>query len=237
MGPDAQYCADQVRRADHDRFLATLYAPAPARPALFALHALDLELQSVVDSTTEPMLGEIRLAWWRESLQKLDEGVTPAQPVLATLAAEALPQGVTGGALKPLEDAYLAVLSGAAFESVEMALSYADTRGGTLFVQALTLLQPDAPSAAAEAIRHAGQVWALVSLLGHGAKDEVRANLATAAEQALAAARASAGAIPPAARSLLALARLARRDLEAGRRAGIVGRQTQLLWSVISGNL
>jgi phytoene synthase len=37
-----------------------------------AVQALDLELESVVAGTTEPMIGEIRLAWWREALQGLD---------------------------------------------------------------------------------------------------------------------------------------------------------------------
>ena len=74
------YCAAAVRDGDLDRYLATLYAPSAARPGLFALHALDLEMAAVVRSTTEPMLGEIRLAWWREQLDKLDRQAPPAQP-------------------------------------------------------------------------------------------------------------------------------------------------------------
>src|SRR5688500_15300158 len=96
----ADDCATLVRDRDRDRYLATLYAPAAVRPALFALHALDIELAAVVDPTTEPMLGQIRLAWWREQLQALDSGGVAAQPTLAALAAEVLPRGISGASLE-----------------------------------------------------------------------------------------------------------------------------------------
>ena len=73
----------RVRVVDRDRYLVTLYAPPAARAGLFALFALDLELAQVVATTHEPMLGEIRLAWWREQLVRLDRAAVPAQPTLS----------------------------------------------------------------------------------------------------------------------------------------------------------
>ena len=136
----ADHCANLVRTRDRDRWLATLYAPAAVRPALFALHALDLELASVVVTTTDAMLGEIRLAWWREALTRLDTAPPPAQPVLAALAAYALPFGVKGQALEPLEDAFLSLLiderlAGRALDD------HLDRRGGTLFGACATALE------------------------------------------------------------------------------------------------
>jgi phytoene synthase len=93
-----------VRTRDRDRYLSVLYAPAAVRPALLALHGIDLEMASVVVGTTEPMIGEIRLAWWREALQGLDRGVVPAQPLLALAAAELLPRGIAGESLAEIED-------------------------------------------------------------------------------------------------------------------------------------
>jgi phytoene synthase len=75
-----------------------------------ALHGLDMELESVVAGTTEPMIGEIRLAWWREALQGLDAGRVPAQPLLQLIAAEVLPSGVTGVALAGLEDRWAGLI-------------------------------------------------------------------------------------------------------------------------------
>jgi phytoene synthase len=94
----------EVREGDRDRYLSVLYAAEHLRPALFALHNLDMALEKVVASTTEPMIGAIRLAWWREALEGLDAGRVPAQPLLAVIAAEVLPRGVSGAALAALED-------------------------------------------------------------------------------------------------------------------------------------
>ena len=124
-----------VRERDRDRYVATLWAPARARAGLFALHALDLELMAVVRSTTEPMLGQIRLAWWRERLEGLDAGTVPAQPVLQALAAAVLPAGVPGATLTGLEDAMLALL-----DSPLDVARHVQQRGRTLFGAAARLL-------------------------------------------------------------------------------------------------
>src|SRR5271157_5432659 len=57
-----------VRRHDRDRFQTVLFAPAARREALFALYAFNYEIARVRESVTEPMIGQIRLEWWRESI-------------------------------------------------------------------------------------------------------------------------------------------------------------------------
>jgi phytoene synthase len=61
-----KHCEDLVRDGDKDRFLATLFAPADRRDALYALYAFNLEIVHIGDSVSEPLAGEIRLQWWRE---------------------------------------------------------------------------------------------------------------------------------------------------------------------------
>ena len=81
---------------------------------MLALWALDLELAHVVATTTEPMIGQIRLAWWREALERLDTAPPPAQPLLRALAADVLPRGIAGSELAALEDPWLDRLAGEA---------------------------------------------------------------------------------------------------------------------------
>ena len=51
----------------------------------------------VLRTTREPMLGPIRLAWWRERLEELDEsGEAPAEPRLQAVVRELLPRAVSG---------------------------------------------------------------------------------------------------------------------------------------------
>lgn len=50
--------------------LALAYTPVKLRPKLAALFAFDQRLARIVSKTSEPALGQIRLAWWREVLEK-----------------------------------------------------------------------------------------------------------------------------------------------------------------------
>lgn len=82
---NAEHCAALVREHDRDRYLATLFAPADRRDALFALYAFALEIGRVRDVAREPMPGEIRLQWWREVLESGRESEAAAHPVAAAL--------------------------------------------------------------------------------------------------------------------------------------------------------
>ncbi len=223
--------AAMVRARDRDRYLATLYAPAAVRPALFALHALDLELAAVVATTTEAMLGEIRLAWWREALSRLDTAPPPPQPTLAALGRHALPLGVTGRALEPLEDGFLSLLLEERLAGKTLD-DHLDRRGGTLFGACATAL--GVAQASAQVL---GRVWALGQLVRPGARappvdpDDARRIAAIALPAHLV----------PALRPLAALADFAVADIARalGDRPlgvpGSAGRQARLAWRVATG--
>ena len=80
-----RHCEEQVRVGDKDRFLATLFAPAEWRGALFALYAFNLEIAGVRERVREPMAGEIRLQWWRDVLGGERASEAAAHPVAAAL--------------------------------------------------------------------------------------------------------------------------------------------------------
>ena len=61
---------DRLKRTDEDRWLATRYADATGRELLVAIYLLNHELQRTLH-TKEPMLGKIRVQWWRETLEQV----------------------------------------------------------------------------------------------------------------------------------------------------------------------
>lgn len=75
------YCEDLVRTADKDRYLASLFLPAPVRPHAFALYAFNAQIASVRERAREPMAGEVRLQWWRDALAGNAAGGTAGNPV------------------------------------------------------------------------------------------------------------------------------------------------------------
>lgn len=91
-------------------------------------------MRDVVIRATQPAVGAIKLAWWRERLERLDQGSVPAEPRLQAAARELLPRGVSGAALAELEDGWTAL-----FEE-ELDMERVGERGAKLFQLAATLL-------------------------------------------------------------------------------------------------
>lgn len=60
----------RLKRTDEDRWLATRYAAPDARERLVAIYLLNQELQRTLH-TKEPMLGKIRVQWWRETIEQV----------------------------------------------------------------------------------------------------------------------------------------------------------------------
>jgi phytoene synthase len=81
------YCAELVRTADRDRFLASLFAPVQHRDALYALYAFNVEVSRVREVAHEPLPGEIRLQWWSEVVNGERGEEARANPVAAALLA------------------------------------------------------------------------------------------------------------------------------------------------------
>ena len=97
------------------------------------MFAIDDALSDVVARATQPGLAAIKLAWWRERLEELDERV-PAEPRMQAAARELLPRGITGPDLAGLEEGWAGLLC----DPPDMALL--TERGTRLFAIAASLL-------------------------------------------------------------------------------------------------
>lgn len=87
-------CASQLRENEPDAWLAALFAPAGLRPHLHALHSFAAELAGVAQKVSQPLLGEMRLQWWRDALLSASEGARAnplAHALLDTMERRALP--------------------------------------------------------------------------------------------------------------------------------------------------
>lgn len=188
---------------DPDRVLALSYVTAARRPALEALWRLDAALGAVLAGGREPMISRIKLAWWREALEKLDRERPPAEPVLQAIASYVLPKGVSGAELAGMTESWEVLLSSEPLTEEELSL-YAKSRGALLFLYSARLLGGE-PRAGA------GERWALVDLARHSNEVDAQAALAVARAQP------SYERWPPPLRPLGMLAALAMRDSDPAR--------------------
>jgi phytoene synthase len=158
--------------------LALGSAPEAARPALDALWALDEALGKVLATGREPMVSRIRLAWWREALERLDREPPPKEPVLQGASSHLLPAGVTGADLAAMEEGWLAILGDDPIEQEALDL-YAARRGGVLFTLGARLL-----GGLTDGVDAAGEAWALTDLARHSTEPhDVEAALAAARQR------------------------------------------------------
>lgn len=163
MADDTEFCADHVRRFDHDRYLTALFAPAGARPALCALYAFNVEVARVRETVSEPLIGQIRLQWWRDAIAELAVGRPRGHPVVAGLA-RALALGVRPEDFDPLLLAREQDLADEPPATLAALEAYADGTAGSLARMAATILGGRDP-AAQEAARLVGIAWALTGTL------------------------------------------------------------------------
>ncbi|MFN4282788.1 MAG: phytoene/squalene synthase family protein [Alphaproteobacteria bacterium] len=221
------YSAQQVRASDPDRFLTALFAPAAAREHLFALYAFNLEVARIPELIHEPMMGQIRLQWWRDRLDEIYAG----RPRDGAETAQALGRAIAGTDLP--QDAFETILTARERDldptpPADMAefQAYAQATAGTLNELAARILGArDAASLAAA--RDIGTAWAMIGHLralrfnaGMGRMTLPRATMGqtTAADvlkgRAPDALRATAQAIGAEAAALIGVARALRRDID-----------------------
>lgn len=160
----SSYCREQLRRFDPDRYFCLLFAPKRARGALFALYAFNLEIAKLGETVREPMAGEIRLQWWRETIEAAYGGTARHHAVAEPLACAIARFAPARERFEALIEARGSDLSGEPPETLEALERYADATSGGLQLLALDMLEV-ADDAARDAARRIGIAWALAGLL------------------------------------------------------------------------
>src|SRR5471032_2212914 len=135
-----EHCAALVREFDRDRFLATLFAPAEHRDALFALYAFNVEIARVRELARQPLPGEIRLQWWREMLSGERDGEAAANPVAAALRDTLARHGFVAAPLLELIDARVFDLYDEPMATVDELELYAIRTQSPIFAMAAGVL-------------------------------------------------------------------------------------------------
>jgi len=161
---EAQYCAEQVRRFDPERWLTILVAPATAQRDLTALYAFNLEIARVRESIREPHMGLIRLQWWRDALTEARAGRARQHPVANELVRTMRRLDLDDAPMLALIEARDADLNDTPCADLSALLGYASATSGAVAVLAVIALG-DRGVAASNAARRVGTAWALLGIL------------------------------------------------------------------------
>ena len=165
MTPALSSVGALARAADYDRYLSTVFAPAARREALFALIAFNHEIARIPEAVSEPMLGRIRLQWWREVLDAVYAGEPARHHEVSVLLAEAIRACALDRApFDALLEAREADLDEEGPADLAALERYAAATGGSLTQLMVQACGADS-GLALEAGRQVGTAWALIGTL------------------------------------------------------------------------
>jgi NADH dehydrogenase [ubiquinone] 1 alpha subcomplex assembly factor 6 len=91
-----------TRQSDYDSFLIRNFIPQTRRDAYDAFRALNLELVRLPELVSNPTIGQLRMQFWRDAINKTFAGAPPKEPIMILLhrvlsrLAETSPQSNPG---------------------------------------------------------------------------------------------------------------------------------------------
>jgi phytoene synthase len=161
---DLEVARSAARAHERDRYLAALLARGQVRDDLIVLAAFAGEVAHVPSLVSEPMIGEIRLQWWREALEAPGERGRSGHPVAdlmrGTVERHRLPLGLLIGFI----DAQALGLGDGTLPDDEALRSYLARTEGALFELALRIVGRGAGGDRALIVA-AGQAYGLARML------------------------------------------------------------------------
>lgn len=155
-----------VRSGDYDRFLAIQLAPKAKRAALYALTAFHVEIARIAQTVSEPLIGHIRLAWWRERVEESVAGNAPRNhPVMLALAPLLDENPALGVELVRMLEARAVDFDDSLVVEEAPWLAYCDDTAGALHRAWALVLDSDAATAHALEIAQQARDVAMIGLV------------------------------------------------------------------------
>jgi phytoene synthase len=159
------YSAEQLRRFDPDRYLTALFAPPSRRADLFALYAFNLEIARAREMVREPIMGRMRLQWWRDSIDGIYAGSIRRHAIVEPLARAIARHDLPRATLDRLIDARETDMADEPPIDLPALVTYAEATASSLIELALVIVGKGDAARAGPAARPVGIAWSLIGLL------------------------------------------------------------------------
>ncbi|KAI9847004.1 MAG: hypothetical protein M1837_003360 [Sclerophora amabilis] len=165
--------ADKNQTYDNPSYTLQTFIPPHAHAAYLSLHALNITLALLPDTTSNPTVGAMRIQFWRDAINKTFAGNPPKEPI-ALLLSHALSSmsASASGAQAPLSKSWFlrlisareARLNNPPFPDMEALESYAESTYSTLLYLTLSAL-PLHSLTADHLASHIGKATGIVTIL------------------------------------------------------------------------
>jgi phytoene synthase len=164
---NSHYCAQQTRRHDPDRYYCGLFVPSERRDAYYAVTAFYQEIARIPEMISEPVLGEVRLQWWRDAVEGMFSGKSPEHEIMSGLGETKGHFHLAQESFERLLEARMLDLASSPLGDLDALLEYADGTAGVLSELLLVVLvgQRSGSAELTKAASHAARAIALAGLM------------------------------------------------------------------------
>lgn len=159
------HCQELVRNHDKDRFLTGLFAAEANRDGLFALYAFNLEISCIREKVSDALPGEVRLQWWRDTINGMEHGSVSDHPVAHAFVETVKKYDLPTGIILNLLEARCFDLYDDPMPDMHTLEGYLGETASIMFLLASMILTRSRAETLADACGHAGVSYALVNLL------------------------------------------------------------------------
>ncbi len=158
-------CADMVYADDHNRYLTTLFVDKDKRRSLLALYAFNIEISKVIDNSKEPLVSQMKLQWWRDSLENLKKGIVAKHPVVEELSTALINHQINIEDLLIMLQARDHELFNETPKTLSALNDYCRQTAGTLSRISLQVISNDDQHSHRNQCEDLGTAWGLVGII------------------------------------------------------------------------
>ena len=158
----AEEIDELLQKNDPDRRLAALFAPEEQRERLFVLYAFNQDIARIAEATSQSLIGEMKLTWWRDAIEDLYAPEPKVRRHAVTEGLDGLRNYLSRDDLMELIEARFDDVSARPFVSLDDLLAYVDATSVGLMRLALRLCHVELPDGQ---VLSAGRAWGLAGLL------------------------------------------------------------------------
>jgi phytoene synthase len=160
------FCSSQVKKYDYYRYLCCLLSPSNLQERFFAVYAFNSEIAKIKEVVSEPMVGHIRLQWWRDAIDEIYDGIPVKHnhEIVHALYKVICAVDIDKELFERLLDAREADIEFTAPETLDNLKNYAIGTCSNLFLLLLAACEID-DKHAAEAAHYGGIAYALTGIM------------------------------------------------------------------------
>ncbi|KAG8687407.1 hypothetical protein FRC09_013509 [Ceratobasidium sp. 395] len=159
------YCRELVRKHDYEAYLCSYFYPRTAQPGYFALRAFNIELAMIRETVSRPLIGKMRMQFWRDAIQSISQGRPMKHPIAIALHEASQNANLSTYHLKRMVDARDKDLDRDSYDTLDSVTDYAESTSSTLMYLLLNLLHQGTSDTNTHAASHVGIAHSFATLL------------------------------------------------------------------------